>query len=142
MTDESLPFDSFPYREIWPDWMRNALWNSPLMPRERRQVPARVAVDWEASPNGGAIARPSPLWNHGNSRHWVESLLPAPPADGNGGILGDLGAELMVQSGARAQIHHAVAGVAAAGRARVTPSRTTRAVAFTAAPNQRGDARR
>jgi hypothetical protein len=93
MTDESDPLDWFPHPQAWPQWTPNALWNGGLVPPAPRQVPARLAVDWEQTPNGGAIARPSPLWNRGNS-HWMESLLPRPPSSGNGGLLGNLGAEL------------------------------------------------
>jgi len=93
MTDESDPLDWFPHLRTWPDWTPSALWNGGLVPPAPRQVPARLAVNWEETPNGGAIAQPSPLWNRGNS-HWMESLLPTPPSSGNGGLLGNLGAEL------------------------------------------------
>src|SRR5712691_363516 len=93
MTDESDPLDWFPHLRTWPDWTPSALWNGGLVPPAPRQVPARLAANWEETPNGGAIAQPSTLWNRGNS-HWMESLLPTPPSSGNGGLLGNLGAEL------------------------------------------------
>jgi hypothetical protein len=89
MNDEFSPLDWYLRPNTWPRWTPDATLNGEHAPPK---VPARIAFDWDETPTGGLIGRPNPLWSQSNS-YWWESIPSAPPASGNGGLLGSLSAQ-------------------------------------------------